>query len=107
MQAVPSMIDATLTFECVLCHYSELDDLNQCATCFENICASCPMNACACPAQYGIAARIKRELRAKAIELGEFKAAGRQGRITEYEQERMDALNVIVTNLSYELIGYD
>lgn len=107
MQAVPPLIDATLTFECALCHDSELDDLNQCAICFENICASCPMNACACPGEYGIGAQLKAELRVRAIELGKFKATGRQGIITEYEQERMDGLNVIVTNLSYELMNYD
>jgi hypothetical protein len=83
MQAVPSLIDATLAFECVLCHDSEIDNLNQCAICLESICASCPMNACACPDKYGIAAQLKTELRAKAIELGKLKATGRQAMIIE------------------------
>ena len=107
MQEVPSLIDASLTFECILCHDSEVDDLNQCATCLETICASCPMNACSCPAKHGIPRQLKVELRAKAIELGKLKATGRQGIITESQQQRMDALNVIVTNLTYQLMGYD
>ena len=106
MQDVPSLIDATLTFECILCHDSEVDDLNQCATCSEHICASCPMNACSCPAEFGVPAQLKTELRAKAVELGKLKATGRQGIITESQQERMDELDAIVDNLMYELMGY-
>jgi hypothetical protein len=53
----------------------------------------CPVNACSCPAEYGFPAQLKTELRAKAIELGELKATGRQGIITESQQERMDELD--------------
>lgn len=57
------------------------------------------MNACACPARYRIASQLKTELRVKALERGTFKAAGRQGIITETQQERMDALDAIVDTL--------
>ncbi len=107
MHDAPSLLDASLTLECILCHDSEVDDLKQCATCLESICASCPMNACSCPVEYGLPSQLKTELRAKAIELGTLKAIGRQEIITESQQERMDALNVIVTNMAYELMVYD
>ena len=108
MQESPSLIDETLTEpECILCRHAEVDDLNQCSTCFDYICASCPMNACSCPGEYGFAAQLKKELRAKAIELGKLKASGRQGIITEAQQERMDALDALVDNLMYELMSYD
>ena len=108
MQDITSLIDEGLTEpECILCRHSEIDDLNQCSTCLENVCASCPMNACSCPGKYGFQAQLKKELRAKAIELGKLKAAGRQGIITEAQQERMDALDAIVDNLMYELMSYD
>lgn len=65
------------------------------------------MNACSCTGEYGIAAQLKTELRVKAIELGKPKAIARQGIVTDSQQERTDALNAIVDNLSYELMGYD
>jgi hypothetical protein len=109
MLDIPSLTDATLTepIECILCHLSEMDDLNQCALCLENICASCPMNACSCPSEYGVATQLKTELRTKAIELGKLKAIGRQAITTDSQQERMNALNAIINNLSYELMSYD
>ena len=109
MQDIPSLIDATVTGpdECIFCHHAEIDDLNQCPTCLESICASCPMNGCSCPGGHGIAAQLRTELRVKAMELGTFKAAGRQGIITETQQKRMDTLDAIVDDLMYELMGCD
>lgn len=109
MQDITSLTEAPFTepIECILCRLSEMDDLNQCATCLESICASCPMNACSCPSEYGIAAQLKTELRARAIELGKLKAISRQGITTDSQQGRIDVLNAIVSNLSYELMGYD
>jgi hypothetical protein len=109
MQDIPSLIDPAITEldECIFCHHAEMDDLNQCATCLEHICASCPMNACSCPGGYGIEAQLRTELRVKAMELGTFKAAGRQGIMSETQQERMNSLDSKVNNLIYELMICD
>jgi hypothetical protein len=47
------------------------------------------MNTCACSGQYGIAAQLKTELHAKAIELGKLKPLDGKEIITESEQERI------------------
>ena len=60
------------------------------------------MNACACRGD-----GFSRQLRSQANELGNPKAAERQGVITEGQQRRIEDICLSVANLAHELGGYD
>ncbi len=90
---------------CAICSTIN-EDLHDCRRCGEYICESCPANGCACVDQNPKINRLKRQIRAAAIERADLLTQGSlmgASSLTTDQQARVELLTGIVSSLQDEI----